>query len=114
MEYSQGMDVCNKFSGLQVMGSRCQHPQEAHESIGGKHNLAGDFLSKDTACYPDSLATTFATLIDPLLSDHHRHLPWPFSNFILPSKGHNAFPKSSEDGGGLFPYLIGVRPTAKP
>ena len=58
------------FPGLQVMGSRCQHPQDAHASIAGKYNLAGDFLSKDTACYPDSLATTFATLIDPLLSDH--------------------------------------------
>ena len=90
------------FPGLQVMGSKCQHPQEAHESIAGKHNLAGDFLSKDTACYPESLAATFATIIDPLLSDHHQDLSWPFPNFILPSKGHDDFPKSSEDGGGLF------------
>ena len=89
------------FPGLQVMGSKCQHPQEAHESIAGKHNLACDFLSKDTA-YPDSLASTFAKLIDPLLSDHHQILSWPFPNFILPSKGHDDFPKSSEDGGGLF------------
>ena len=90
------------FPGLQVMGSKCQHPQEAHESIAGKHHLAGDFLSKDTACYPESLAATFATIIDPLLSDHHQDLSWPFPNFILPSKGHDDFPKSSEDGGGLF------------
>ena len=61
------------YPGLQVMGSKCQHPQEAHESIAGKHNLAGDFLSKDTACYPESLAN-FATIIDPLLSDHHQDL----------------------------------------
>ena len=87
---------------LQVMGSRCRHPQDADESIAGKYHLAGDFLSEDTTCYPDSLATTCATLIVPLLSDHPLDLSWPFPNFILPSKGYNAFPKSSEDGGGLF------------
>ena len=58
------------FSALQKLGSTCRHSQSDHESIAGRHNAAGDFLSKDTACYPDSLADAFAELVDPLLSDH--------------------------------------------
>ena len=90
------------FSALQKLGSTCRHSQSDHESIAGRHNAAGDFLSKDTACYPDSLADAFAELVDPLLSDHPVDLAWPFPNAILPTKGYDDFPKSSEDGGGLF------------
>ena len=59
-------------------------------------------MSKDTACYPDSLAEAFADIVAPLLSDHPVDLAWPFPNAILPTKGYDDFPKSSEDGGGLF------------
>eukprot|EP00435_Cladocopium_sp_Y103_P062555 s3579_g24.t1 len=90
------------FAPLQSMGALCDHPQDAHESIAGRFNAAGDFLSKDTACYPTSLADQFAEIIDPLLSCHTGDLPWPIPNNIFPIKAYDAFPMSSEDGGGLF------------
>lgn len=104
LEHSQSLDVCYELFGITDSGFNMssQHSQSDHESIAGRHNAAGDFLSKDTACYPDSLANAFANLIDPLVSDHHEDLGWPFSNAILPTKGYDDFPKSSEDGGGLY------------
>ena len=97
------------FSALQKLGSTCRHSQSDHESIAGRHNAAGDFLSKDTACYPDSLADAFAELVDPLLSDHPVDLAWPFPNAILPTKGTMIFLKVQKMVVAFSPCRTGVK-----
>ena len=93
------------FSDLQQLGSICQHSPSDHESIVGRHNVAGDFLfEQDTACYPHSMADASAESVASLLFDHPVDLAWPFPNAILPTKGYDDFPTSSEEGGGPF-YL---------
>ena len=63
---------------------------------------AGDFLSKETACYPSALAQAFAASVTPLLSAHTGDIPWDQRMNVLPVKAPDAFPRSQEDGGGLF------------
>lgn len=86
---------------LAQLGCTCPHPRGSHEQIAGRTNQAGDFLSRDTACYPDELASRFAMIIAPILSKHVGDIPWAQHSQIIPMKSRTAFPHSWEDGGGL-------------
>eukprot|EP00435_Cladocopium_sp_Y103_P023165 s2135_g5.t1 len=94
--------LATSFSALQSMGAISDHAQDSHESIAGPFNAAGDFFEQRTACYPASLDDKFAEIIDPLLSDHAGDLPWSIPNNVFPIIAYDAFPMSSEVGGGLF------------
>ena len=50
------------------------------------------------------MADASAESVVPLSFDHPVDLAWPFPNAILPTKGYDDFPTSSEEGGGPF-YL---------
>ena len=86
---------------LTPMGGRCQHPDGSHQQIAGHTNQAGDFLSRDTACYPEPLADRFASIVSPLMSGHLGDIPWDSRTSIIPVKSRTALPHSNEDGGGL-------------
>ena len=70
-------------------------------AIAGRTNQAGDFLSRDTACYPDQLASAFADIVFPLFSNDLGNISWDSRSAIIPIKAIDAFPYSVEDGGGL-------------
>ena len=89
------------YPALTELGCDCPHPKGSHQNIAGRTNQAGDFLSRDTACYPDDLATKFAALIQPMLTQHVGDISWSSSSQIIPVKPRAAFPYSNEDGGGL-------------
>lgn len=90
------------FPDLTALGSQCPHPSGFHQQIAGCTNQAGDFLSRDTACYPDALAERFASLVNPILSHHIGDISWASRSQVIPVKPRDAFPHSAEDGGGRF------------
>ena len=92
----------SSFGDLRQLGGVCPHPYGSHQTIVGQFNQAGDFLSKETACYPIALAQAFAARVAPLLSNHAGDIPWNQRQTVIPIKTPDAFPRSQEDGGGLF------------
>ena len=91
----------SSFPPLRKLGGTCPHPPGSHQQIAGRTNQAGDFLSRDTACYPDPLALAFADLVFPLFSNDLGDISWDSRLEIIPIKAIDAFPYSVEDGGGL-------------
>ena len=91
----------SSFPPLRQLGGTCPHPPGSHQQIAGRTHQAGDFLSRDTACYPDQLASAFADLVFPLFSNDHGDISWDSRSAIIPIKAIDAFPYSVEDGGGL-------------
>lgn len=71
---------------LTQLGCTCPHPPGSHEQVAGRTNQAGDFFSRDTACYPDMLASRFAEIIAPLLSSHAGDISWNARKQIIPIK----------------------------
>ena len=92
----------SSFGDLRQLGGVCPHPYGSHQTIVGQFNQAGDFLSKETACYPVALAQAFAARVAPLLSTHAGDITWNQRRTVIPVKAPDAFPRSQEDGGGLF------------
>ena len=92
----------SSFPDLTQLGCICDHPSGAHQQIAGQTNQAGDFLSRDTACYPPALACRFAEAILPLLSNFVADIPWDDRSKIIPIKSRSSFPFSFEDGGGRY------------
>ena len=91
----------SSFPDLRQLGGTCPHPAGSHQQIAGRTNQAGDFLSRDTACYPDEVASAFAAIVSPMLSHNHGDINWNSKSKVIPVKARNAFPYSFEDGGGL-------------
>lgn len=90
----------SSFPTLTQLGCTCPRPAGSHDQVAGRTNQAGDFLSRDTACYPD-LASRFAKLVKPLLSGHTGDVQWSNRTHIIPFKHRESFPHSWEDGGGI-------------
>ena len=93
--------LASSLSDLSVLGALCHHPPDSHLSIRGMHSTSGDFLSRQTACYPEALATRFARIVAPLLSDNKQDWSWSQRHSLLPIKGRYASPISYEDGAGI-------------
>lgn len=100
----------SSFPTLTQLGCSCPHPAGYHQQVAGRTNQAGDFLSRDTACYPDKLASRFAALVKPLLSTHQGDITWDDRAQIIPVKARSSFPHSWEDGGGLHSQPDWSRP----
>ncbi|MCV6575189.1 MAG: hypothetical protein OIF58_05590, partial [Cohaesibacter sp.] len=90
------------FQDLAVMGATCNHPPNSHLSIRGVRADTGEFVSRQTACYPEALASNFAAIIIPLLSQTKHDWTWKDRHSLLPVKGVQDPPFSQEDGAGLF------------
>ena len=48
------------LQAISDLGAVCPHPPNTHLQILGRDPTSGEFLSRQTACYPDALATKFA------------------------------------------------------
>ena len=92
----------SSFGDLRKLAGTCPHPYGSHQTILGKFNQAGDFLSNETACYPLALAQAFAASVAPLFSTHVGDISWDQRICVIPVKAPDAFPRSQEDGGGLY------------
>ena len=82
----------SSFSELCSLGALCQHPPDSHLPIRGIDPASGEFVSRQTACYPEALADRFAKLVDPLLSHNGYDWSWRNRHSILPIKGRYAAP----------------------
>ena len=91
---------------LSSLGCRCPHPPGFHSSFAGKRNSDPSFATRQTACYPQPLATAIASCIQPFLSllpdpiklPDWRHLLPPA--FLWPAPGPRI-----EDGAGTSAAL---------
>ena len=92
----------SSFSDLCALGALCQHPPDSHQPIRGIDPVSGEFVSRQTACYPELLAAKFATLVEPLLSHNGYDWSWKNRRSILPVKDRYAAPFSYEDGAGMW------------
>ena len=93
----------SSFSELSALGAVCQHPPNSHLPIRGIDPLSGEFVSRQTACYPEALANTFARIVEPLLSHNNHDWSWKHRHSLLPIKGRYAAPFSYADGAGIGP-----------
>ena len=100
--WSKDWMFSSSYPPLQILGCVCEHPAGAHHPIAGHSNLAGDYFSRDTACYPEELASRFADCIAPLLTKNDHNISWDERHLTFPIKSVSDLPRSSEDGGGLF------------
>ena len=91
----------SSFSELSVLGAVCQHPPNSHLRIRGIDPSSGEFVSRQTACYPEALANMFAKIVDPLLSHNNCDWSWKCRHALLPKKSLYAAPFSYEDGAGI-------------
>ena len=91
----------SSMQAISSLGAVCTHPPGSHLSIRGTNVETGEFLSRQTACYPKALAAAFAKLVNPLFSQSHTDWSWQHRHQLLPIKGLYDPPYSQEDGGGL-------------
>lgn len=91
----------SSMADISELGSTCNHPPGSHISIRGVNATTGEFMSRQTACYPKALASAFAKLILPLLSTTRTDWSWSNRKHLFPLKDLHAPPFSQEDGGGL-------------
>ena len=89
------------YAPISQLGMLCNHPPGSHVSIAGQLDSNGEFLSKQTVCYPTLLAERFAGIVQPLLSHHSHDWQWCELNNLMPIKPVDAPPFSLEVGGGL-------------
>ena len=82
----------SSFPPLRQLGGACPHQPGSHQQIAGRANQAGDFLSRDTACYPEQLASAFADLVFPFLSNDHGDVSWDSRSQIIPINANRRVP----------------------
>ncbi|CAE7232659.1 unnamed protein product, partial [Symbiodinium sp. CCMP2456] len=105
---NHGLDVfkswtfVSNLSDLSGLASSCQHPKGVHSPISGRRDSSGQFLTRHTACYPASLCSRLASILDPLLSRHVGVIPFlSWETRLLAPKLHWPIPASRvEDGAG--------------
>ena len=89
------------YEPLSVLGNVCEHAPFSHQQIAGVRTDSGEYLSRQTACYPPDLSNRFAQIIMPLLSKNHLDWQWQDTAKLLPIKSPSEPPFGQEDGAGL-------------
>ena len=92
----------SSFEAISSLGALCDHPPNSHQSIRGTRADSGEFLSRQTACYPAALASKFAQIVIPLFSRTSHDWQWKDRYSLLPIKGRYDPPLGQEDGAGIF------------
>ena len=64
-DWSKTWMLASTFSGLEQLACSCPHPAGTHQQIAGAVTSTGQFMSRQTAKYPEQLANAFARLIIP-------------------------------------------------
>ena len=103
--YKQWM-FASSWQAISSLGCLCPHPPGSHTSLVGTRSATGEYLSRQTACYPDALAAAFADLVTPLVTQNSIDWPWGNISNIPPCKGLQQPPFGQEDGGGNGMPLI--------
>ena len=98
--YKQWM-FASSWQAISSLGCLCSHPPGSHTSLVGTRSATGEYLSRQTACYPDALAAAFADLVTPLVTPHSMDWSWDNISKIPPCKGLQQPPFGQEDGGGV-------------
>ena len=101
MDWAKCWLFASTFPELQILGSKCDHPQGTHQQIAGIIDDTGHFLSRTTATYPPALCEAIASKISPLLSRGNQMYNLETVAKILPVKGRTDLPNARNDGGGL-------------
>ena len=96
----------SSFSNLSGLAAKCSHPQR-HDSVAGKLDAQGNFLSQRTAEYPAALADRYAGIIAPLFGNAASHTArtpcsLTFALACTEVKPRNAPPFGAQDGGGIY------------
>ena len=96
----------SSFSQFSCLAGKCLHPQ-GHESVAGKLDAQGSFLSQRTAEYPAALAERYAAIAAPLFgrfSSHTARTPCSLSFALACTevKPRGTPPFGSQDGGGIY------------
>lgn len=87
------------YAPLAILASRCNHPS-GHPSFTNRQGMDGQWASRDTAEYPESLALAFAEITAPLMSTG---APCTVPALLeqIPVKSLSQPPHTLNDGGGL-------------
>ena len=91
----------SSWQPISALGCLCFHPSGSHTSLVGARLETGEYLSRQTACYPEALAIKFATLVTPLLQQISHDWKWDDIKFIPRKKDLLQPPFGHEEGGGL-------------
>ena len=98
--YKQWM-FASSWQKIAELGRLCDHPKGSHVSLVGTVSDTGEYLSRQTACYPEDLATAFAERVAPLVSHSSHDWKWDDISQIPPLKTILQPPFGQEDGGGF-------------
>ena len=98
--YKQWM-FASSWQQISSLGCLCSHPPGSHTSLVGTRSETGEYLSRQTACYPAALAEAFAKLVTPMVTQPSRDFKWDDIKQIPPRKDLFQPPFGQEDGGGL-------------
>ena len=73
--YKQWM-FASGWQKIAELGHLCNHPQGSHVSLVGTLSATGEYLSRQTAYYPEELAKAFAARVAPLVGHSSRDWKW--------------------------------------
>ena len=100
--------LATSFFPLSMMAAQCDHPPDAHESIAGKRDAHGIYISRHSAVYPEAMAESFAQTISVLLSPKVFHPPGIPYLWTFPRKAFLNHPIVFVMGVGLHRTLTGA------
>ena len=92
----------SNLSDLSQLASFCPHRPGFHPALSGRRDSSGQFLTRHTACYPESLCSGLASILAPFLSRDNRVVPFlDWESCLLPSRCSWPVPPARvEDGAG--------------
>ena len=93
--------LASTYPEVAQLASECSHPPGTHQQIAGALSESGQFLSRDTAEYPEALATKFGQVIKPLLTTQGLDLSLDQVEQFFPIKSPSDIPFSRQDGGSF-------------
>ena len=99
--------------GILKLASSCQHGSRAHQKIWGSRADDGTFLSRLTAEYPSSLATSLAGFLSTYTSAGAAEIPWQSWKSLLPTQPlWPTLTRRVEDGAGFNSTAYWISPQA--
>ena len=92
---------CGSMPGLRALAGTCSHPKGSHESMAGKKDASGAWLSTLSAEYPPALAQAVAQIFQPYLTStgKRRFCVSDFASLLPEPQVHRRPPAC--DGAGL-------------
>lgn len=99
--YKQWM-FASIWQRISDLGHFCQHLPGSHFLWVGTISETGESLSRQTACYPEALATAFANIVAPLVT--HTSSDWQMDDIsCVPPRTDISSPPCGQDDGGVLP-----------